>query len=306
MSSIFGIISKNGTTIESSQIYRVKDAIARESIDENGFYQDENVFFGHFKLIIHKRQELERQPFISDQYVICCDARIDNMTLLQAELNLIEYSLTDPIIILETFKKWGNDCVHHLNGEFVFSIWNKETKTLFIASDHIGFRTIYYYENNFIFAFSSEIKGIEAVKSEPLKLNEKVFIEYYKGLYHRITYDLNIHKLNPASFLLLESWGRLIKKKYWALRKTKEFNFENIIQWYQYADRLITNKIEILLDSNYPVGILLSGGLDSSYITSIACTLLKKEGKKLHAFSSEFYLLHIQVQKKTNDFTLKC
>ena len=167
MSAIFGIINKDGTQVKEALVTKMEQSLLHRAVDGKKIHTEENIMLVHHKLIVHRRQTLEQQPFQSDDCVITSDARIDNIEELIKELKLdipIK-EIIDSLIILKAYKKWGNDCVKYLEGEFTFAIWDKLTKTFYGASDHIGFRTFYYYENKEIFAFASEIKAIEAIKT---------------------------------------------------------------------------------------------------------------------------------------------
>lgn len=287
MSAIFGIINKKGDAIDTAMATKMQTSLLHRAVDGKNMLIPGEMMFGHHKLIVHRRQTEEQQPFEHDDCIITSDARIDNIKELGEELELpFSLNITDSFIILKAYKKWGNDCVKHLEGEFTFAIWDKLTKTFYGASDHIGFRTFYYYENNEIFAFASEIRAIESIKTEPLKINEEIFLNYYTNIHHPITYDKNIKEVPCAHYLLLKKNSQLKIERYWKAGPKNKYKFKHSHEWYDCLLKLVTKKIECQIDSNYPIGIILSGGLDSSFVTAIACKLLKEKTRKLIAFSS--------------------
>lgn len=288
MSAIFGIINKNGKPVEDTMIDKIQSSLLHRAVDGKSIFKEGNMMFGHHKLIVHRRQAQEQQPFEIEDCVITCDARIDNIEELFTELNLSRTSknFTDPFIILQAYKKWGNECVNHLKGEFCFAIWNKITRTFFGATDHIGFRTFYYYENKEIFVFASQIKAITIVKKEPLEINKDLFVQYFVDFYPSVTYDKKIHFLKSGHKIVSNEKSEIEIMPYWSAKSNKKFNFKTDNDCYAFLLKTITNKIKYQLDSDYPIGILLSGGLDSSFVASIACKLLKEQNRKLFAFCS--------------------
>jgi asparagine synthase (glutamine-hydrolysing) len=288
MSAIFGIINKNGEPVDKGMIGKMQSSLLHRAVDGQGIHAEGAMMFGHHKLTVHRRQAQEKQPLLWEDFVITCDARIDNIDELFTELGLTPSpeTYTDPFIILQAYKKLGNDCVKHLEGEFCFAIWNRISRTLFGVSDHIGFRTFYYYENDEMFAFASEIKALEIIKKEALQIDKRIYIQYYSGCNYPITYDKYVHTLAPATIIEIDSQSKLKKKKYWTLGRKSSLRFRYGYQWCLHLNEMLTKKIVNQIESDYPIGILLSGGLDSSFIASIACQVLKKQNKKLHAFCS--------------------
>ncbi len=223
MSAIFGIINKTGSAVDETMATKMQTSLLHRAVDGKNLYINDEVMFGHHKLIVHRRQKWEQQPLEADDCIITSDARIDNIEELikDLKLDIPLKEITDSLIILKAYKKWGNDCVNHLEGEFTFAIWDKTKKTFYGASDHMGFRTFYYYENEEIFAFASEINPIEAIKTEPLELNEEIFFDHFSNTPHPITYDKKIHVLQSAHYLLLDKTS-LTTRQYWLAKKKQQ------------------------------------------------------------------------------------
>ncbi len=284
MSAIFGIINKKGEAVSEEMIDKMQSSLLHRAVDGKAIFKEGNIMFGHHKLIVHRRQAQEQQPLQIDDYIITCDARIDNIEelFIQLELKKTAENFTDPFIILQAYKKWGDDCANHLEGEFCFVICKRSDK-IFAAADHIGFKTFYYYENQEIWAFASEIKALQAIKDVPFELNEEIFFNPWLTTKILITYDKNIHFLQASHFLQIANNSIKIRR-YWLAQKTKKYKFKDRKDWYACVVKLVTDKIKYQIDSDYPIGILLSGGLDSSFVAAVACNLLKLQNRKLHAF----------------------
>lgn len=285
MSAIFGIVNKNGSAILETDVVKMQESLQHRAVDGQGIYCNANIMFGHHKLVAHRRQKLEQQPLQSDSIIITCDARIDNIDNLFEQLRLpkSQENYTDPFIILQAYKTWGNECAKYLEGEFCFAIWDFKKQLFLGATDQIGHRSFYYLENNDLLIFSSEIKAIEKVKREPLVFDHRIYSMSHKN--HVFSYDKTIKYLRSAHHIELTK-GITTLSKYWQPEKKNKYHFQKKFSWHEVVLKSLTAKIKCQIDSEYPVGVLLSGGLDSTLVTVIACQLLKKENRKLHAFCS--------------------
>jgi asparagine synthase (glutamine-hydrolysing) len=289
MSAIFGMINKNGRPVDQQRANKIQQAMLHRATDGKGTYLSGNVFLSHHKLIISPAQQNEAMPLEQDGFVITADARIDNREELANRLGLNkEHGLlpADHILILSAFKKWAGKCVTYLEGEFAFAIWNTQTSSLFCATDHIGFRPLYYYDTADAFIFCSEMKGILAVKETPNIFNEEALVEYFFRQSNQTkTYNDEVFALCGGNTLTLQ-YDKLTIGKYWSPQKTGKYHFTKDSDWANCLRDLLTTAIDNRLQTDLPVGITLSGGLDSSSVACIAGRILEKRNKPLYAFSS--------------------
>jgi asparagine synthase (glutamine-hydrolysing) len=289
MSAIFGIINKNGKPVEEVQVNAMKSSIHHRATDGERVYVHSNMAFGHCRLYVHPQQKFERQPFLCGNLIITADARLDNRTDLAKVLNLKKDLLvetSDDKLLLMAYQEWGKQCVDHLEGEYTFAIWDNESRELFAATDHIGFRPFFYYNSPDLFIFCSEIKGVVAAKPLPNYFEEESLIEYFyrKGSPNK-TYNKEVFALCGGNTLMLKD-GRIDIHKYWTLESTGKFRFKKDEEWYDCTRDLVYRAIEKRLNPEVPIGITLSGGLDSTSIACILSELLVKKNKPLYAFSS--------------------
>lgn len=289
MSAIFGIVSKNGKPVEPSSINAMLAAIAHRATDGKNFYTSGNIALGHCLLKVYPQQEYEHCPLSAYGCTITADARLDNRTELATLLGIDRAMLnktSDPELILHSYKRWGEECPNHLEGEFAFAIWDTDNQKLFAATDHIGFRPFFYYDSPEQFIFCSEIKGVVAAKPAPNYFNEESLIEYFyrKGT-PNITYNKEIFALCGGNVLTLRE-DKTTYHKYWNLESTGKYSFKKDEEWYECTRELLYRAIEKRLNPDMPVGITLSGGLDSSSVACILSKLLMKKNKPLYAFSS--------------------
>jgi asparagine synthase (glutamine-hydrolysing) len=289
MSAIYGIINKNGAPVQPELVRRMKQAIIHRAKDDASEWIEDNAGFGFCHMIVYPNQENEKLPLLSGDLVLTANAHLHNrdelLTKLQFDKKQFE-TTPDSYLLLEAFKKWGDKCVYHLDGEYVFVIWNKVSKELFIASDHIGFKPLFYYDSAEQFVFCSELKGIEAVKTTTNYFDDQSLIEcFFKNGDPESTYNKEIKRLCGAKILQLKN-GECSQRKYWMLQPTGKYRHKSFEDCTAEVRQMMINAVEWRLNPELPIGITLSGGLDSSSVACILSAALQKKNKPLYAFSS--------------------
>ncbi len=283
MSSIFGIISKH-RFVEQQKLQNMQARLDHWTADASGFWQSNRVGLGH--LMLHNTPESlhEHLPLYSKDtgLAITADCRIDNREELIIKLNLPQHPKDQPApdstLILAAYEKYGENCVDHLIGDFAFAIWDEKAEKLFVARDHMGIRPLYYYEDDDLFAFSSEIKGLLAIG-----INEEINELYLKyllaGLHTREkTCYTFVQRLCASHCLSLEK-GKITTRKYWELDTTKETIFKDPEQYPKRFYELLEQAVKCRTRSAFPVGFEVSGGMDSTSIACIAAKQLHLAGK---------------------------
>ena len=247
-----------------------------------------NVGFGHVRLSIIGLTSGD-QP-MTDLYgnTICFNGEIYNYKDLKEELKY-DYSFktnSDTEVILAAYLKWGNDCVNHLRGMFSFAIYNGKTDQVFCARDRFGIKPFYYYQNNGVFYFASEVKALipflDEIETNETALNEYLFFQMGLG-YETLFKD--IKQLSPAHTLTISN-GELAFKKYWEVYYNLDFDHTQ-----KYFDEklqeLLYDSIKYHTVSDVPIGAYVSGGIDSGVIASVA-NKEKSVEDELMAFTGKF------------------
>lgn len=289
MSAIFGLVNANKQQVgNTAQL--MQNAMAHRATDGQGIYQDEQAFIATNQLITSVRQNYEKLPYQAENLVITCDSRIDNYRDIIGQLAIKgkENEITDAELIIKLYRKYGKKCIDYLEGEFAFVIWNKDTGTIFAATDHIGFRSFYYHFTGQAFVFASEIKGVLPAKQTPLRLDILNIINKYMINFDGGTYDTDIKQLPAGTTLTWQcSKPQTVELyKYWQLKANGKYAFNKDNEWAECMRELIINAVSKRLNSEKPVGISLSGGLDSSFLAGILATELQKKNKPLYTFSN--------------------
>lgn len=259
--------------------------------DDAGYYTDESVSLGHTRLSIIDLSEKGRQPIHNEDESIWItyNGEIYNFKELRKDLEKTGhrfYSNTDTEVIVHSYEEYGQDCIRKFNGCFAFAIWDSNKKELFLARDRIGIKPLYYFYKEGRFIFSSEIKAILLYEEFVRKVNTQALHDF---LTFRFVPDPNtlfsgVKKLSPGHTITIKN-QELLKKRYWDLNfhetdtaKSKEYYMQTTL-------KLLENSVERRLTSDVPLGVFLSGGIDSS---SIVAFMSKLKDEPVKTFSIGF------------------
>ena len=296
MSAICGIYNLNGDYINPEIPISMMNELEIYESDFSDTWKVGQLFFGCYTQYITPESVKEKLPYhdsISNM-TITADAIIDNREELLDKLGINYESIEeikDSFLILRAYQKWGKECPAYLIGDFAFAIWDKNAGELFCAVDHTGNRTLYYHISPKLFAFSTLIKPLFAIEEIKRKYSDEWICDYLSipSVIHQLDSELTIYKdilLLPAAHALTVSKEGISKQVYWKVEKQKELKLKTD-QEYEEAFRYVLGQaVSCRIRSIKPVGIMLSGGLDSASVACIAANELKKSGKTLQAFSS--------------------
>lgn len=295
--------------------------------DSNGIWLSKcsRVGFYHNRLAIIDTSTKGSQPFLSKEYdvVTVFNGEIYNYIELRDELKKLGYEFktdSDTEVLLIAYVEWGIKFIDKLKGMFAFAIYNIEEKTIFLARDRSGEKPLFYMQNKNQLIFGSELKSIFHFVDEP-KINPNNFNEYLENGFVSgnkcIVEGLN--KL-PAGYYMIYNLetGDLNLCKYWDVLKLSNKHFyTDLNSCLSDFKNVLEKSIERQLRSDVPIGVLLSGGLDSSLITAIASKKIQKlntftigfpghsnldESNFAREISEEFKTNHTQLNASANDF----
>lgn len=302
MSAIFGVYNLDGKPVSSKLLEEMSAILSHRGADDTGIWSDGFVGFGHRMLWTTPESLDEKLPksFHNGDFAITADARIDNRDELLNQLGLpphpAEKTLSDSEIILFSYEKWGEECTEKLLGDFAFAIWDKRNRRVFCARDHFGVKSLYYYHSENLFVFATEIKALLLVPEVPRVLNELKVGDYLTLFFDDVpnTFYKNIYRLPSNHQMTVDRDGKRLKT-YWSLDPERELILPSDEQYAENFRELFTEAVHCRLRSAYPVGSMLSGGLDSSSIACTARELMMKSSaqaekgeSKLHTFSAVF------------------
>ena len=293
MCGISGIINKNNKSVEELLILHMTNIIAHRGPDSSGSYLYKNIAFGHRRLSILDLSSSGHQPMkYLDDLVITYNGEIYNFIEIREELIQKGYifdSNSDTEVILKAYHCWGKTCVNYFNGMWSFSILDIKQKIVFCSRDRFGVKPFYYIENNDLFSFGSEISQLLPFLPNRI-LNKKVALDYLiSGIEEcsNETFFKDIYLLKGGHNLVFDLQTNSYEiERYYNLKLSDQKN-TSVDDYIQELKRSIT----LRLRSDVKVGTCLSGGIDSSTISSFASKLYQNSNEKfmaIHAKSSEY------------------
>lgn len=279
MCGISGFKSKK---YQMEGIEKMVESLHHRGPDAEGCYfeEDSGIGLGHNRLSIIDLTEKANQPFVSQcgRFVMVYNGEVYNFNGISSELSnkfgFVPRTNSDTEVILEAYVRWGKETFSKLNGMFSIAVWDKEQKSLLIARDRIGIKPLYYYQQEGIFAFGSEIKSLVSLLG---KDSLKIDISTLSSILH-IGYSPNdstiyseVKKLPAGSFLELRNNNESNIVHYWELhKKIRTKTISSFPEAKSLLKTKIVESVEKRLIADVPVGVFLSGGIDSSLVAVTA------------------------------------
>ena len=305
MCGICGELRFDGGSADLAAIDRMSHRIRRRGPDHGGSYSDGSLGFGHRRLAIIDLSEHANQPMVDQKLnlALVFNGSIYNYKELRETLTGLGYrffSDGDSEVILKAFHAWGEDCVAHLSGMFAFAVWDCRRQRLFLARDRFGIKPLYYTQNGKRLRFASNTQALLAAGGVNTDL-DPVALHYQFTLHGVVpaphTVFRGVRKLAPGHTMTVEADGTQRIRSYWRYPATRPDRAMSEGEWLQAIhDELreaVRRRNEI---ADVPVGVLLSGGLDSSLLVA----LLAEAGvDDLRTFSVGF---EDQPEEKGNEF----
>jgi asparagine synthase (glutamine-hydrolysing) len=295
MSAIVGVYSLDSRPAKRSDLERMTATLAHRGPDGEGIWTEGPVGLGHRMLWTTPESLREQLPFGNGagDLVLTADARIDNREELIDRLGLHPRApgpITDSELILAAYERWGENCPEALLGDFAFAVWDSRNQALFCARDHFGVKPFFYYASGRTFAFASEIKAIFCLPEVPRRLNEVRVADYLVSLFadKAITFYEDILRLPPGCRMTVTRDGTRLAS-YWELDPSRELRLGSDEEYAEAFREQFAAAVRCRLRTVFPVGSLLSGGLDSSSVTCMARRLIAgNNGPCLPTFSAVF------------------
>jgi asparagine synthase (glutamine-hydrolysing) len=293
MSAIVGILHRDGKPVEPNLLRAMADTLRHRGPDWEHSWLEGAVGLGNRMLWTTKSSCLEQMPSwdAGHDTIITADCRLDNREDLWRMLGrqgIPGEEVTDSALILLAYARWGEKCPRYLLGDFAFAIWDRPQRKLFCARDPLGVKPFYYHCSDHLFLFASEIKGILKDVRIDRELDEAWIGDYLIDRWTDKTHTIyrSIRRLEPAHTLQLDERD-VRMERYWALDPEREVRYKADEEYFEEFRSLFYEAVRCRMKSVYPVGSMLSGGLDSSSITCVARALSNSDGS-LHSFSAVF------------------
>ncbi|MGH8883821.1 MAG: asparagine synthase-related protein [Egibacteraceae bacterium] len=281
-----GLVEFGAGRVDAATLSRLVKAAAHRAADAVGTWVDGGVGLAHLGLVATPESVGERQPLVDgDSLVLVADARVDNRAELVRWLDAREPAGTrksDAQLILAAYRRWGTDCAARLVGDFAFAVWDRRSRQLFAARDVMGMRSLYYRLEARRTVFATEVKQILALPDVPARVCEPMVAAHLAGAFGPLdwTFYEGIATLPPGHALLVDARGHRTWR-FWDADPKRQAVHAEPEEYAEQLRELFTEAVRCRLRSVKPVGILLSGGVDSGSVASAAGWLLRGGGHGL-------------------------
>lgn len=295
MCGICGELRFDNTAPGLQKIERMKKKLHKRGPDAEGSYIAGPLALGHRRLAIIDLTDKAAQPMTDERsgVALVFNGTIYNYPELKKELQGLGHvfnSTGDTEVILRSYIEWGENCVARLQGMFAFAIWDKNEQTLLLARDRCGIKPLYYSRNEQRLLFASNTQALLCADHDIDLSIDSTALHHLFTLHAVVpaprTVVAGIRKVKPAHYMLVDSRGKVQEKRYWSLPAKRPDHEMSDQDWIQAVHdelrRAVEKRVKI---ADVPVGVLLSGGIDSSLLVG----LLAEAGQKgLKTFSVGF------------------
>ncbi len=294
MCGFAGMVGFEGLPADKQAVDRMTASLFHRGPDEGGFYASRSVGLGFRRLAILDLTPTAHQPMISEdgELILVFNGAIYNYVELRHELQSLGHtfkSTGDTEVLLHAYQQWGHDCLPKLNGMWAFLIYDRQRSRVFGSRDRFGVKPLFYHRTNRYALFASEIKAVRASGLYQGGVNWKIASKFL--LQGEINdgeerFFTDIHQLPPGTAFELDIEGHWKQWRFWSLGAIPSIDCKDPVQSF---GELLEDSVRLRMRSDQPIGVTLSGGLDS---TSIICMLAKLKSESehermtaLHAFS---------------------
>lgn len=298
MCGLCGELRFDGQAPQAATLARMNEKLARRGPDDEGQHITGPMGFGHRRLSVIDLSDRSHQPMVDEALGLSLvfNGAIYNYKELRAELIDLGYNFFsegDTEVIIKAFHRWGEACVERLHGMFAFALWSEKDQRLFLARDRLGIKPLYFSKTENTFRFASNMQALLAAGKvagdvdtgiDPVGLHHQLTLHAVIPAPHTIL--KGVRKLAPGHVMTLRPNGDIEEHQYWHLKATRPAEPKNEAEWTQLIHDALRKAVKKRLDvADVPVGVLLSGGLDSSLLVG----LLAEAGvKDLRTFSIGF------------------
>lgn len=278
MCGICGELRFDGRSPDLGVLARMTARLARRGPDHEGSFSDGPLAFGHRRLAVIDLSPHSNQPLVDQKLdlALVFNGTIYNYPELREELRALGYrffSNGDTEVILKAYAAWGERCVERLHGMFAFAIWDIDRQRLFLARDRFGIKPLYYSHARGQFRFASSSQALLAAgdvntEIDPVALHHQFTLHAVVPAPRTIL--RGIRKLAPGHTLTIEAGGRRTLRRYWRLKAIRPERALSEDEWTEAIHAALREAVRKRIQiADVPVGVLLSGGLDSSLLVAL-------------------------------------
>lgn len=294
MSGIVGIAYSDGEPVDRELLLRMTRRLSFCGPDSQRVWTEGSVGLGHAAHLVGGDTSRAPQPeSLGTGTWITADVRLDARDELLAQLRAQKPEATasssDSQLLLHAYDRWGEQCLDHVIGDFAFGLWDARRQQLFCACDHFGIRQLYYSKAASCLVFSNTLDAVRLHPDVSNRLNDAAicdFLLFGMNYEERTTSFADIERLPRAHWLRWSANG-LVVGEYWRPPTDEEIRYEKRREYIEHFNQLIVEAVRDRARADN-VGILLSGGIDSSSVAAVCREIGARRGypREIHAFTA--------------------
>ena len=291
MSAIFGLVNLEGRSVAETDLYSMGIALRAHGPDGYGIWAGKRIGLGQRLRCFTPEDRFERQPLGATEghHILVTDGRVDNRPELMRELGILPREaskMPDSAFILRAYQKWGLDCCGRLLGDFVFALCDLHEGLVLVARSAMSRRSLYYHLAPGILAFASAPKGLFALPWIRREINQQRLADYLVQAPREpgSTFYAGVSELDAGNAIVIRGEGFRLQR-HWQPDFKRETRYPRDSDYEEAFTTLFDRVIADYMRSLTPVGVMMSGGLDSSSVAVAAARLLAPRGQRLSTFT---------------------
>lgn len=278
MSGIGGIYCFEEARVDDAILSALGDGLQRKGPDGRSEYKSGSLAMVYRPFHTNRESRTETQPFVSEQgHVLCWDGRLDNREeLIHILRDELRDDHTDVAIVMAAYLKWGADFLPKIIGDFALALWEPLARSLLLARDAIGPRTLYYHKNDDRIVWSTDLASLLDHADLPLTINDEYVAGFLTYLPEPGLTPYRTFNGVPPGHSVIVSDGAVRTQRFWGLDPDREIRYPSDAEYEDHFRHLFREAVRCRLRVDGPVWSELSGGMDSSSIVCMAHDILKR------------------------------
>jgi asparagine synthase (glutamine-hydrolysing) len=294
MSSFFGIFRPQGGPVDLESFEDMRKASYREGFDGMETYVDGKIAMGHLMLRVSPEDQYDKQPLKSScgRFLLVGHFRLDYRDELGDKIGLTQYELEktpDSLLAMMAYQKWEEKCVHHIEGDWAFVLFDQKNSSVSLLKDKLGYSAIYYCVIDDQVYFSSDANIFLSIKlhsfQADLRYFQTLFVPELKNP-DASTLVKEIKYVNSASVITFSKDLKILSGHYWELSQVSPILYRFEDDCLLNFGSIFSQAVKSRISANSKIGILLSSGLDSNSVASFASKELELRNRELYSYTS--------------------
>ncbi len=295
MSAIFGIIRFDGQEADARIVARMAATMRHRTPDGTDIAPLGPVCIGYGKMRVHREDMFDAQPLSDDRgdVTLVVEGRLDNREDLAAALEIAPATLRDmpdSALVLAAYRHWGEDIADHLLGDFAFAVWDRRSRRLVLARDHMGQRHLFFHHGANFLAFASEIKALWAISEVPREMDDDAVLRrmlVIRDADAAPTLFKGIDGLAGGERMTIALDGRVHRSRYWVPEALPDHVGRDEAYYVSAYRRILSEAVACRVRRlDRRPALHMSGGFDSSAIAGLAGSVLKEQGRTMLGIAS--------------------